>query len=85
MKLKAGLLDENTKTKGFVKVEDFHGKTTTINLKKMGDMRLFLGRLKSMGMERVTIGLDDNSPLFLFLDDDKEMAFALAPEIMVEE
>jgi len=83
MKLKTGLVDEN-RIKGFVKVEDFHGKTTTINLKQLEHMRLFLKRLKNMGMERVTIGLDDNSPLLLFLDDKKEMAFALAPEMMVE-
>jgi len=85
MKLKAGLVDENTRTKGFVKVEDFRGKTTTINLKKLVELKLFLERLRRMGMERVTIGLDDNSPLFLFLNDKKEMAFALAPEIIVEE
>jgi hypothetical protein len=84
MKLEAGLLDE-TRTKGFVKVEDFHGKTTTINMKQLVELRLFLERLKKMGIQRVTIGLDDNSPLFLFLDDKKEMAFALAPEIIAED
>jgi len=82
MKLKTGLVDE-TRTKGFVKVEDFQGKTTTIGLKKLEDLILFLKCLKTMGMERVTIGLDDDSPLLLFLDDKKEMAFALAPVIEV--
>lgn len=84
MKLEAGLVDE-TGTKGFVKLEDFHGKTTTINLKKLVELRLFLERLKKMGIQRVTIGLDDDSPLFLFLDDKKEMAFALAQEIVAED
>jgi len=83
MKIKAGLVDE-TKRKGFVKVEDFHGKATTIDLKMLEDLRLFLRRLKTMGMERVIIGLDDDSPLLLFLDDKKEMAFALAPVIEVK-
>jgi len=83
MKLKLGLVDE-TRTKGFVKIEDFHGKTTTIELKKLEDLRLFLKRLKTMGMERVTIGLDDDSPLLLFLDDEKQMAFALTPVIEVK-
>jgi len=83
MKVEAGLLDEN-RTKGFVKVENFQGKTVTVDLEQMEQLRMFLKRLKNMGMTRVTIGLDDNSPLFIFLDDKKEMAFALAPVIEAE-
>lgn len=83
MKLEVGLADES-RTKGFVKVVDFHGRTTTINLKNLVELKLFLERLKKMGMKQVTIGLENGSPLLLFLDDKKEMAFALAPEIMVE-
>jgi hypothetical protein len=84
MKLEAGLLDVS-RTKGFVKVEEFDGVTTTINLKNLVELKLFLERLKKMGMKQVTIGLENGSPLLLFLDDKKEMAFALAPEIIVEE
>jgi len=83
MKVEAGLLDEN-RIKGFVKVKNFEGKTITINLEQLEQMRLFLKRLWVMGIRRVTIGLDDDSPLFIFLDDKKEMAFALAPVIEAE-
>ena len=84
MKVKAGLLDVS-RTKGFVKVEEFDGVTTTINLKQLVELKLFLERLKKMGIYRVKIGLEEDAPLLLFFDDKKEMAFALAPEIMVEE
>jgi len=62
MRAEAGLLDEDRR-KGFVKVENFQGKTATFDLEQMEQVRLFLKRLKNMGMTRVMIGLDDNSPI----------------------
>ena len=78
MKTRGHVMSED-KIKGFIKVEEFKGQSTIIDLGALKQLVKFLEVLKIMGFREVEIGVENGAPLLLFLDKDKTTAFGIAP------
>ena len=64
---------------GFVHVKKFEGEVTKISLEYMKALTRILTELEKTGFDEVEIGVEDNSPLLVFLAKDRETAFSVAP------
>ena len=68
-------------TVGFVRVEDFDGQITKIGMDRATELANLLKCLEGFEFDSVEIGVKNNYPLMVFLDDDRKTAFAIAPRI----
>ena len=71
----------NLGTIGFMAIEDFKGQTTTIDLTYLKNFVDFLKILNEMGFNEVKLGIEQNSPLLVFLDKQNKTALGVAPRI----
>lgn len=66
-------------TTGFVHVDDFKGQVTELSLYYVKQLEKILEILEDMGFPSIEVGVQNDSPLLIFLDKDRETAFAIAP------
>jgi len=70
-------------SRAIVKVEDFDGTSAVFNVKYV---QYALDAIKKMGVESVEIGVDKESDsLLFFMDEERTIAYALAPKGAKEE
>ena len=72
-------------TVGFTRVEDFDGQVTRIGMERTTELANLLKCLEGFEFDSVEIGVKDNYPLMVFLDDDRKTAFAIAPRRNAED
>lgn len=74
-KKKIGRNPENTRA--IAKVKDFSGTSALFSTELLNDA---IKVLKTMGAEEVEVGVDrESDALLFFMDEDKTIAYALAP------
>ena len=72
-------------TVGFTRVDDFDGQVTRIGMERAMELANLFKCLEGFEFDSVEIGVKDNYPLMVFLDDDRKIAFAIAPRINAED
>jgi len=72
-------------TVGFTHVEDFDGQVTRIGMERATELAKLLECLDGFDFDTVEIGVKDDYPLLVFLDDDRKTAFAIAPRFNAED
>jgi len=72
-------------TVGFIQTEDFDGQVTRIGMERVTALANLFKCLEGFEFDSVEIGVKDNYPLMVFLDDDRKTAFAIAPRINAED
>jgi hypothetical protein len=80
MKTKTGLVSEDL-IKGFINVTGFKGHVTRVGLEQVKSALKLLDTLKNMGFYEIEIGIENDMPLLLFLDEDRTTAFGIAPRV----
>lgn len=81
MNFKENGLGNIDNTIAFVQVDDFQGQVTKLSLYYMKQLEKLLEILEDMGFPAIEIGLQNNSPLLVFLDKERKTAFAIAPRV----
>ena len=72
-------------TVGFTSVEDFDGQVTRIGMERATELANLFKCLEGFEFDSVEIGVKDNYPLMVFLDDDRKTAFVIAPSFNTED
>lgn len=78
--IKGRVLSED-KIKGFIGVAGFEGQVTNIALEEVKNALKFLETLKNMGFTEIEIGVENDGPVLLFLDEMRTTAFGIAPKV----
>ena len=68
-------------TVAFVNVKEFKGRVTKIDIERATELAELLKCLERFDFNSIEIGIEDNCPLLVFLDKDRETAFAIAPRV----
>jgi len=72
-------------TVGFTRVENYDGQVTRIGMERATELANLFRCLENFDFDSVEIGVKDNYPLMVFLDDNRKTAFAIAPRINAED
>lgn len=80
MDIKSGTKNMNN-TVAFVNVGEFKGQVTKIGLGWATELAELLKCLGRFDFDSIEIGIEDKSPLLIFLDKDRKTAFAIAPRM----
>lgn len=81
MNFKEDTLSNIGNTIAFVHVDDFQGQVTKLSLYYMKQLMKLLEILEDMGFPAIEIGLQNDSPLLVFLDKERKTALAIAPRV----
>lgn len=77
MKLKTEVVSENC-AEGFVKVEEFSGVVTQVDIDKLQRLIELLRLFNKSGIKTVEIGIEEDEPIIVFTTKDRSHGYAIA-------